>query len=205
MTREEWLRCAVNVLDTDVFSGELDVENHDYQISCGRCPGKKLAEVIQPSNNEDIDLDDFFPTTINIDFTIKDPIKMLESLAFICVPAFLNIPTKGKQFKAVMLKYGFMYTDTWVANDCLKDQLRYVYKKVIDVCGEFPGKPIKFPTKEKKEKAKSSYAIFCPECGYEVKITRKLYEKHNNGLPTCPCGAKMGIDFEEDSEENEAN
>lgn len=203
MTREEWLRHAVKMLDEEIFSNKLDILNHDYQIACGRCPGKKVSEVIQPSDQEDIGLDDFFPTTINIDFTIKDPVKMLEALTFICIPAFFNIPTKGKQFKSLMVEYGFTYTDTWVADIYLKDRLREIYKKMTKEFGEFPGKPIKFPVKEKKEKKKSSYAIFCPECGYEVKITRKLYEKHNNGLPTCPCGAKMGIDFEEDNE-NEA-
>ena len=203
MTREEWLRHAVKMLDEEIFSNKLDILNHDYQIACGRCPGKKVSEVIQPSDQEDIGLDDFFPTTINIDFTIKDPVKMLEALAFICIPAFFNIPTKGKQFKSLMVEYGFTYTDTWVADIYLKDRLREIYKKMTKEFGEFPGKPIKFPVKEKKEKKKSSYAIFCPECGYEVKITKKLYEKHNNGLPTCPCGAKMAIDFEEDYE-NEA-
>lgn len=201
MTREEWLRHAVEQLNTDIFSGDLDIINHEYQIACGRCSGKKQSEFIQPSEQEDIDLDDFFPTTIHIDFTIKDPVKMLEVLAYVCVPAFFNIPPKGKQFKALMLKYGFMYSDGWIAGDGLKERLKESLKSLTKMYGNFPGKPIKFPTKEKKEKKKSSYAIFCPDCGYEVKITRKLYEKHNSGLPTCPCGAKMGIDFEEDQED----
>lgn len=200
MTREEWLRHAVEYLNSDVFKGDLDILNHDYQIACGRCPGKKHVEVIQPSDGENISLDDFFPTTIHVDFTIKDPIKMLEALAFICVPAFFNIPTKGKQFKTLMTKYEFIYTDTWEASDFLKDGLRNVYKKMVKEYGEFPGKPIKFQEKIKGQKKKTSFAVFCPECGYEMKISKKMLDKHNNGLPTCPCGMKMGIDFEEDEE-----
>ena len=47
--------------------------------------------------------------------------------------------------------------------------------------------------------------VFCPECGYEMKVAKKIFEKHNGGLPTCPCGAKMGIDMEdEEVEEKES-
>lgn len=203
MTREEWLRHAVERLNSDVFGGDLDLLNHDYQISCCKCTGKKCAEVYQPSDNEDIGLDDFFPTTIHVDFTIKDPIKILEALALACMPAFFNIQPKGKLFKSTAEKYKFEYISGsgWEPSSYLDDILSNVYKKLIKDYGEFPGKPIKLPVKEKKEKQKNSYAIFCPECGYEMKITRKIFEKHGKGLPTCPCGAKMGVDLED--EENE--
>ena len=202
MTREEWLRHAVEQLDSDVFNGDLDLLNHDYQIACGRCPGKKLTESIQPSDGENIGLDDFFPTTIHVNFLIKDPIKLLEALAFECMPAFFNMKPKGKLFKVTAEKYYFEYCDGWVPSAHLNDLLKSVYDKIVKRYGEFPGKPVKFPEKEQKPKKRNSYAIFCPECGYEMKVARKVFEKHNNGLPTCPCGAKMGVDMEDENEES---
>lgn len=205
MTREEWLRHAVEQLDADVFNGDLDLLNHDYQISYGRCPGKNMTEVIQPSDSENIGLDDFFPTTISVNYTIKDPIKMLSELAFACMLAFFNMKPKGKLFKVTAEKYFFEKLDSWQPSSTLKDTLEYVYKKLKKDYGDFPGKPVKFPEKEKKEKKKNSYAVFCPECGYEMKVAKKIFEKHNGGLPTCPCGAKMGIDMEdEEGEEKES-
>lgn len=204
MTNEEWLRHAVQMLNEDVFSGDLDILNHEFQINYGRCQGKKLSESIQPSDSEMVDLDDFFPTTISINFTIKKPIELLEALAFECMPAFFNMKPKGKLFKVTAEKYLFEKTDVgWRANRVLREILENVYKKMVKQYGEFPGKPVKFPIKEQKEKKKNSYAIFCPECGYEMKIARKVFEKHGKGLPTCPCGAKMGVDMEED--DNETN
>lgn len=200
MTREEWLRHAVEQLNTDIFNSELDLLNHDYQIACGRCPGKKLTETIQPSDNEDIGMDDFFPTTIHVNFTIKDPIKILSALTVECVVAFFNIKPKGKQYKETVKKYGFEYDGEWVPKESTKDTLRHVYERLVKQYGEFPGKPIKFPVKQKEKKV-NSYAIFCPECGYELKITKKIFEKHGKGLPTCPCGAKMGVDMSDDKEE----
>lgn len=204
MTREEWLRHAVELINDEVFNGDLDINNHDYQIACGRCPGKKLTEVIQPSDNEDIGLEDFFPTTIHVNFTITDPIKMLEALAFSCMEAFFNLKPKGKVFKMTAKKYEFENNgDGWVANEFLMMHLKSIYKKLVESHGKFPGKPIKFPEKEQKEKKKSSYAIFCPDCGYELKVARKIFEKHNNGLPTCSCGAKMAIDFGDEEQEEQ--
>ena len=202
LTREEWLKCAVKKMDEIIFSNELDLENHEFQIACGRCKGKNLFEVIQPSDAEDIGLDDFFPTTISISYEIKDPIDILKALATACFPAFFNMKPKGKLFVATAKKYDFEYTETagWTLPRYI---LENVYNDIKKEIGDYPGKPVKFPTKDKKDKKKTSYAIFCPECGYEVKITRKLYEKHNSGLPTCPCGAKMGIDMEEENTDNE--
>lgn len=200
MTREEWLRHAVEQLNADVFDGDLDILNHDYQIACGRCPGKKLIEVIQPSDGENIGLDDFFPTTIHVNFTIKDPIKLLESLALGCICAFFNLKPSGKIFKVTANKYYFENNgDGWGASSYLKTLLEIVHKNLIRSYGDFPGKPIKFPEKEKGPKKKTSFAVFCPECGYEMKVSKKMLDKHNNGLPTCPCGMKMGIDYEDEN------
>ena len=62
---EGWLRKAVEGLDILLFKGDLELDKHPYQISWGRCKGSKVIECIQPSDNEEITLDDFFPTTVS--------------------------------------------------------------------------------------------------------------------------------------------
>ncbi len=193
MNREEWLRHAVEYIDSDVFGGDLDIINHKFQIACGRCPGKKLTECIQPSDNEDISLDDFFPTTIHVNFTISDPNEMIGNLALECINAFFNIkPRSGKLFKSIANKYLFdpPYS-SYNPSPALMDIINNIYKKLVSRYGEFPGKPIKFPSKEDKPRAKNIYNIICPECNYELKVTKKMYDKYNGGLPVCACGAKM--------------
>lgn len=203
MSREEWLAQVVEYLDADLFCGDLDLLNHKFQIACGRCPGKKLTECIQPSDNEDIGLDDFFPTTIHVNFTIKDPKEMIGNLALECINAFFNIKGRGsKRFKALANKYYFSapYT-SYNPSDVLKDIIDNVYTKMVNKYGLFPGKPISFPKKD-SDKKKNSFTVMCPECGYELKITKKMYQSHSGGLPVCPCGARMIIDGCEEAEEN---
>lgn len=199
ITREEWLRKAVEELDKQLFEGELKLSEHEYQISCGPVAGKALAKCIQPYQGEDVKLEDFFPTTIIISHSIKDPIEMIGILAQCCIPAFFNIEGKGKQYKKMMDKYYFEapYT-SYNPSDYLKEILNIVYKNLKNSIGEFPGKPVVVHQKEKKEGKKSMLTLFCPSCSYELKIKKKTLEKYGNKLPTCPCGTKMGIDLSDE-------
>ncbi len=199
MTREEWLRHAVEELNATVFNGDLDLLNHDFQIACGRVQGTKPTETIQPSDNEDITLDDFFPTTINVNFTIKDPTEMLIDLAFECIHAFFNIKGTNKKFKKLAESYYFEepYKEAH-ASSYLKSLINDVYLKLVKNYGPFPGKPIVFPKKDKKEGKKNTMIAFCENCGYEVKISRKVYEAHHQALPTCFCGTKMALDLSDE-------
>ncbi len=198
MTREEWLRHAVEEIDTTVFGGDLNLLNHGFQIACGRCPGKKKTECIQPSEVENITLDDFFPTTIGVDFKIKDPKEMLTNLAYECIHAFFNETGCNKRFKKLAEKYYFEKPYKEVhASDYLQDLINDVYRKLVKNYGEFPGKAVHFPTKEKKETKKNTLLLFCPECGYTLKVSRKMFENYNKGLPTCMCGTKMVLDEED--------
>ena len=205
MTREEWLRHAVETLDEVVFQGDLDILNHGYQIGCGKCPGKKLTECVQPFDGEDVKLEDFFPTTISVSYTIKDPIEMLGNLALECIHAFFNEKKVNKKFKKLAEKYYFdtPYT-SYHPTPYLKDLLKDVYARMKKEYGEFPGKPVVFHPKEKKEGKKNTLVFFCPSCGFELKASRKEVEKHGNGCPTCPCGTKMGIDYGDESESTES-
>lgn len=201
MVREEWLRHAVELLDSDVFGGDLDLLNHDFQIACGKCGGKKLSETIQPYEGENVKLDDFFPTTILVNHSIKDPIDILGNLALECIHAFFGEKGNSKRFKKLAEKYYFdkpysSYNPTPYLIDLLND----VYKKLKKTYGDWPGATVVVHEKEKKETKKNVIMSFCPECGYEIKISRKVLDKHGWSAPTCPCGAKMGLDMEDENE-----
>ena len=99
ITREKWLRHAVELLDTKLFNGDLDLFNKQYQVSIGRCSGQKNSETVFPFDGEDVSLDDFFPVTMQLSWTIKDPIELLGNLALECVHAFFDEPRMGKRFK----------------------------------------------------------------------------------------------------------
>lgn len=200
MTREEWLRHAVEELDTLVFGGDLDLFNHKYQISCAKT--RKSAETIQPYEGEDVNLDDFFPTTIIVNHSIKDPIVMLGNLALECIHAFFNEKGCSKRFKKLAEKYYFEKPfNSYNPSLHLVDLLEEVYENLKSDFGEFPGVPVIVKPKEKTKK-KNTYVIFCSECGYEMKVSKKVFEKHGGGLPTCACGAKMAVDEDEQEEQN---
>lgn len=199
MTREKWLRHAVEVLDTKLFNGDLDLYNRQYQVSIGRCPGQKGSETVFPFDGEDVSLDDFFPVTIQVSWTIKDPIEMLGNLALECVHAFFDERKQSKRFKQLADKYYFEKPySKYTPSSHLIDILTEVHDELVKNYGEFPGYPIVFHPKPKKEGKKNTLVMFCGNCGYEVKVSRKVWEKNGHGCCTCVCGTKMGIDLSDD-------
>lgn len=203
MTREEWLIKAVQKLDTEVFDGDLDTINHSYQINCGIVPGKKMTNTIQPYDGENVKLEDFFPTTISVSHTIADPIEMLIHLTRECIFAFFAEKRVSKRAKKLLEKYYFEPPfSSCNPTPYLKEIINIVYKQMVSEYGKFPGSTVIVYPKEKKEGKKNTLLLFCPVCGYEIKVSRKMHEKHGQGTPTCVCGAKMGIDCEDENEEN---
>lgn len=205
ITREKWLRHAVEMLDTKLFNGDLDLFNRQYQVSIGRCPGQKLSESVFPFDGENVSLDDFFPVTMQVDWTIKDPIDLLGNLALECIHAFFDERRVNKKFKALAEKYYFdkpynKFTPTTVLRDILED----VHTSLVKEYGEFPGYPVVFHPKPKKEGKPNTLVLFCPNCGMEYKVNRKAWEKNTSGLPTCGCGTKMGVDLTEEGNEEES-
>lgn len=200
MTAEQWLRTAVKNIDTIIFNGDLGVDNHKHQVYFGRCKGNKGTETIQPSDSESVTLEDFFPTTIGVDFRTSDVERLLANLTLECIKAFTGL-TKGKAFakKCKEVYFDKPYTS---ANPSayLWDQIREVKEATENLCGEFPWKAVKFPVKEPKEKKPTKAVFFCPECGLEYTVPIKKL-KGATGTPTCICGTKCGRDLsDEDSE-----
>lgn len=204
MVREEWLRKAVELLDADVFNGGLDVLNNNYQIACGWTKRGKMSEVIFPYDGADVQLDDLFPNTIHVSVTCADPIEMLTNLAYSCIQCFYGIrSTKSKKFKTLAESFYFDHPyNKCTPSSYLLDLIKGVYDKMVVRYGEFPGKAIIIRKKEKAAKSKNTIKMFCPECGYEMKTTKKMFEKHGSKLPTCVCGTKMALDLEDEDEAN---
>lgn len=200
ITHEEWLQEAVIALDARVFEGDLDILNHAFQISWGKCKGKKITETIQPGDVEDLAMDAFFPTTIVVDYKQSDPIFIMQNLAHECIKAFLGV-TKGKKFKKMAEKYYF--EEPYKEVHCsayLMDLINEAYADVVAKVGAWPGGAVVFPTPKEKEKKINKYTLFCPECGMELTISKKMFDKYNGALPTCACGAKFARDCEDESQ-----
>lgn len=198
ITRESWLRQAVTLINDRFFNGEVDIEAHPYQIACGWTKrSTALGETINPK--PDAPAEYLFPTTIHIRISIDDPIDILGTLVHEFIHAFYNIHGHGKDFAKIAKRIGFNkpYTKYYPSEELVL-KLKEVYNEMVIHYGEWPGLPIKPVPEEAKEKKKNTYILFCPECGYEVRITRKTFEKHNQGLPTCVCGAKMARDCEDE-------
>ena len=202
MSREEWLRHAVELIDEQIFNKSLELEYHkDFQIACGwtRRPTVALGETIYPYEGEDVSIDDFFPVTIHINCTIKDPIEMIEVLVHECIHAFKGIKGHGKQFAEVAREVGFEkpYTKNH-PSQFLVDNCTSIYNQLKEKYGDFPGKAIVMKPQEKKEGQKRIIMLFCPACGMELKADRKMFEKHGQKCPTCSCGARMAVDLSDE-------
>lgn len=200
MVREEWLRNAVELLDADLFGGGLDLLNQKYQIACGWTKGNKISEVIFPYDGADVQIDDFFPNTIHVSVTCKDPREMLANLAYSCIQCFYGIrKTNIKRFR--ILAESFYFNAPYSKchpSQYLMEIIENVYQKMVVRYGEFPGKPIVIHKPEKKKGLSNTVRLFCENCGYEVKTSRKMFEKHDKKLPTCVCGSKMAQDLEDE-------
>ena len=204
MTREEWLIHAVYELDRQVFHGDLNLEGRQFQVGAGRCLGTKPCETVQPYDGEDVSLDDFFPTTMAVSWAIKDPIDILGNLALACVHGFFDEKLcSTKRFKALARKYGFDKPyNAYNATPELEDNLKAALAELEKNYGKYPGKAVSFKKDDKAgTRKKSTLKVFCPSCGFEMSVKRRMLEKHGNGLPTCPCGTKMGLDLSDEEVE----
>lgn len=201
VTREEWLKAAVALVNKHVFNDEYEVSQ--LQISIGRPKGKALGEtVVTDFNKEDVSMDDFFPPTVFISPLIKEPIQILIAITHELIHAYETMsPRHSKAFKQKAEEVGFIDKKTdYQINDALETTLNGVLDLLVSQYGKWPGVAITTPTKkESDEKTKKTNTIvyFCPECGFELKTSKKLAEEHP-GSPTCVCGCKMGIDIGEE-------
>lgn len=192
-TREEWLRAAVPLINEKIFSNEFEIEQ--YQVSSALLGGNKLGETVMPYQGEDVGLDDFFPPTIHIDEKIKEPETLIATLAHEMIHAFGDVKGHGKAFGRYAGPAGF---EKPYAQLSTNETLSMLCREVAKELGSWPGKALTIHPKEKKTKTFSG-VLFCPECGYELKVSEKMFNKHNQGLPVCPCGCHMALDCSDEN------
>lgn len=188
MTREEWLRSAVESIDRCIYGGDLDLLLNEYQISCGRCAGKKLVEHIRPS--DDIDLTDRFPITISVDHKIKDPLDIFINLSHECMKAFLNARTKKRLEKAGEKYFWDEPYKEPHPSPYLLDLIKEALEDTESRVGKWPGVPVVMPIKKPQEPRQTKVSFFCPECGWKAYSPIKMM-RNKEGSPTCLCGTKM--------------
>lgn len=143
-------------------------------------------------------MDDFFPPTVFISPLIKEPIHILAAITHELIHAYETMSSRhSKQFKLKAEEVGFVDKKTdYQMSDILESTLNGVLEKLIAAHGEWPGVAITTPAKkdsEEKEKKTNTVVYFYPECGFELKTSKKSAEEHP-GMPTCVCGCKMGVD-----------
>lgn len=205
ITREEWLRHAVEMLNSDLFKGGLDLLNNQYQISCCRTGKNKITELVFPYDGADALIDDFFPTTIYVSDECSDMNLMLCNIAFSCIQCFYNIrKTSNRKFKTLAESFYFdVPLNKCNPSEYLIEIVDNILKKMEQQYGQFPGRAVVRHKKESEgDKKKTSIILFCPSCGFETKVTRKVFEKHNKQLPTCFCGTKMAQDLDDEISED---
>ena len=198
ITRELWLKTAVRMIDEVIFEGQLP--DKEFQISCGRTPSERvLGECITIRDDMKIEEEDRFPITIHLNEKIKDPIELIVILVHECIHGFHGIRGHGKAFASVAHNIGFdkPYKE-YHPNTLLLSNVEVIYNRLVLLLGDFPHKPIVTQVGELKERKKNTYTLFC-DCGFECTAKKDMVEKF--GIPTCACGKKMGIDYEEGKEE----
>jgi hypothetical protein len=79
------------------------------------------------------------------------------------------------------------------------DELQRTLKAMIDDLGPYPHAKLVHSTVPKKQSTRM-ILVKCPECGYQVRTTRKWLDV---GVPTCPCGVEMQAEEPEEPEEPE--
>ena len=194
LTRELWLKAAVSVINEVIFEGEMP--DKDFQINVGRVKSKKtLGECLSPRE----DRDEFFPTTIHLSEKIDNPQEIIGVLIHECIHCFYEAKSHGKFFSAVAYNAGLIAPfKEYHPSDELTDNIKLIYNKLVILLGDFPHQAIKESVNIQKERKKSTYTLFC-DCGFECTAKKDMVEKF--GIPTCACGKKMGVDYEEGKEE----
>ena len=132
VTREEWLKAAVGLVNKYVFNDEYEVSQ--LQISIGRPKGKALGEtVVTDFNKEDVSMDDFFPPTVFISPLIKEPIQILIAITHELIHAYETMsPRHSKAFKQKAEEVGFIDKKTdYQINDALETTLNSVLNLLI--------------------------------------------------------------------------
>ena len=192
MNREDWLLECINKLRPVFLESGFELPEK-IRASCSwpsksglAAKRRRIGEAWSAKNSGNDSFEVF------ISPVLKDPVPVAAVLVHeLCHCAVgLEIGHKGI-FKTCATRMGLegKMTET-TAGDELRDRLETLTAEV----GVYPHVELKHSNAPKKQGTRM-LLIRCPECGYQVRTTKKWIEV---GVPTCPCGTEMEVESVDD-------
>lgn len=176
-TREDWLKALTERLNADLFDNKMPKK---YRVTCGwpssGAKGKRrtLGECYSPEASEDK------ATEITITMALSDAFKVAEILTHEMVHAIVGNKCGHRgPFRTLAIAVGLegKMTSTHAGKE-----LAAKLKKAIKSLGKYPHGALALNSKKKQ--STRLIKCECPECGYNVRITRKWLNEV--GEPLCP-------------------
>lgn len=183
--REEWLKALAERLNTLVFDGAMPA----YRVACGwpsRGGTAQAKRVIGQCWDADCSADKTHEILISPN--LDDPMKVAGVLAHEMIHAIVGIPAGHKKpFRDLAIKIGLVgkMTATTEGPDFIA-----AVEPVLKEIGAYPHAALTPGTQLKKQSTRLIKAE-CPECGYNVRVTRKWLDEV--GAPLCPNDGPMEI------------
>ena len=185
MTREEWLGKMVARLRPE-FEKKGATVPKKVRASCG-FPSKsalankarRLGEAWSDKNSEDQSWEVF------ISPLLKDSIEVAGILVHELVHTAVGIECGHRgPFKRVAVAMGL---EGKMTATTAGEQLKSLLTAITDKSGPYPHARLVASNRPKTQTTRM-HLVKCPQCGYQVRTTRKWLEV---GVPTCPCGSEM--------------
>ena len=191
-TREEWLNAAMILLHDLFGKANLDLPAK-IKVSCGWPYNKAGAKgrIIGQCFKDICSAGGF--NEIFISPVLQDPIKVLEVLVHEMCHAAENCKSKhGAGFKKIALAVGL--TGKMTATEAGPELLKTL-EDMVETLGVYPHSTLNVSKQQKKQTTRL-LKVYCPDCGYTVRITRAWI---NQAVPDCPlCGKEMTVDKPEE-------
>jgi len=197
MNREAWLSECVNKLRPDFIQAGFELPEK-IRVSCSwpsksglAAKRRRVGEAWSAENSGDNSFEVFISPVLRV------PVEVAATLVHELVHTAVSLAAKHrgpfvKCAKAVGLE-GPMTATT--AGEELRKRLEVLTAEI----GEYPHAELKHSNATPKQGTRM-LLLKCPECGYQVRTTKKWIVQ---GVPTCPCGTVMETDGADESEESE--
>lgn len=189
LTREEWLgRAAVALNPRFEELANTTLPLGITRISIGFPTGGRnvVGECWSPNNSLDQAVEIFIsPVRLhNLQHTLN---TLTHELVHACNFATLGRSSHGKIFSDIARAVGLVAPMTASTSG---PELTEFHNQILASIGPFPGAAMALSAPTAKKQSTRMLKVQCPDCDYTVRTTAKWVER---GLPTCPCGAQMGL------------
>ncbi len=196
-TRESWLLQCIEKLRPDFIEVGSTIPDK-VRASCGWPSKSGLAQKkrrIGEAWSASCSGDETFEVFISP--VLKDGRLVLATLVHELVHCAVGVEKGHKgPFKKIALAIGLegKMTET-TAGEALLKRIDVIIAEV----GTYPHAELKSSNAPKKQGTRM-LLVKCPDCGYQVRTTKKWLEV---GVPTCPCSVLMEVEDAEDGDSDE--